>query len=77
MLPGNFRLGQQSREKPPNSKPLHAIIVNRTDDVACSDMFEVRARLCLFGFVIGAFHEGETGMRCGAIAPTPQLPPQL
>ena len=40
-------------------------------------MFEVRALLCLFGFVIGAFQEGETGMRCGAIALIPQLPPQL
>jgi hypothetical protein len=39
--------------------------------------FEVAEVLCLFATVIGAFHEGETGMRCGAIAPMPQLPPQL
>jgi len=39
--------------------------------------FEVAVVLCLFATVIGAFQEGETGMRCGAIAPMPQLPPQL
>jgi hypothetical protein len=33
--------------------------------------------LCLFGVVIGAFQEGETGMRYGPIRPIPQLPPQL
>jgi len=48
-----------------------------TDAIAKSHLFEVTLLLCLLGVVIGAFQEGETGMRCGAIAPMPQLPPQL
>jgi hypothetical protein len=31
--------------------------------------FEVAVVLCLLADVIGAFKEGETGMRCGAIRP--------
>jgi hypothetical protein len=39
--------------------------------------FELAVVLCLFANVIGAFQEGETGMRCKAKASMPQLPPQL
>jgi len=48
-----------------------------TDAIAYSHVFEVSVLLCLLGIVIGAFEEGETGMRCGPIRPIPQLPPQL
>jgi hypothetical protein len=47
------------------------------DAIANSHVFEVTVLLCLLGVVIGAFQEGETGMRCGPIRPIPQLPPQL
>jgi hypothetical protein len=67
VLKGNLRIRGFSEQYPQEKN--HAI--------TCSHGFEVTIVLCLFAAVIGAFQEGETGMRCGAIAPMPQLPPQL
>jgi hypothetical protein len=67
ILKGNHRI--RGISKPYPHAKYHA--------TAPSHGFEVAVVLCLFADVIGAFQEGETGMRCGAIAPMPQLPPQL
>jgi hypothetical protein len=74
----NTDLRKSLEAKPSNSRALASYIRKQKTMRSPARMgFEVAVVLCLFAAVIGAFQEGETGMRCGAIAPMPQLPPQL
>jgi len=59
------RVNDQFEDWEPNEKQDTRLIL--------ANGVEFGAALCFFAIVIGAFHEGETGMRCGAM-PMPRLP---